>query len=119
MTAQSKDKVNVYADPAVVANMVDRYTSADTDEAREAVVEALAAELDRSVVSIRSKLAAEKVYVAKTYKTKTGTRPETKESMVMRLEKNLNVPAGTLDSLEKVTKRVLRILLNEDENFKR
>lgn len=111
MTEKVKD---VYEDKAVVADMVERYTSAeDTDEARAAVVTELANELGKSKASVRSKLVRENVYVAKVRAPKGG-KVEKKGEIVDRIVAELaasfatTVSEGEAESLEKANKTVLR-----------
>ena len=111
MTEKVKD---VYEDEAVVADMVERYTSAeDSDEARAAVVKELAEELGKSEASVRSKLVREDVYVAKVRAPKGG-KVEKKGEIVDRIVADLaasfaiNVSDGEAESLEKANKTVLR-----------
>ena len=99
----------VYTDE-VVEKLVANYTAADTDEDRTAVVEKWAEELGVSKVSVRSKLAAEKVYVAKTGTTKNGEPVETKAKIVADIAKLMQVNEERIESLEKATKPTLKMI---------
>ena len=114
-----------YTDEQTVA-LVDAYSAADSQEAREAVMSEFADEFGKTVRSIRAKLVREGVYVKKTYKTKTGGKPETKEQIVEDIARTMGVDAESkLGGLEKATKGALQLirttllvaqseLLNED-----
>jgi len=93
------------------AELVKAYVEAKTEETRAEVVETFAEELGKTVRSIRAKLVREGVYVAKTYKSKTGAKPETKEAIVSAIADTLGVDAdATLSGLEKATKNCLIFL---------
>lgn len=79
-------------------------------EERTAVVEALAEELGVSVYSIRSLLVSHDVYRKKSYTTKRGKRPISKEDLVSKLENYLGIP-GRLDSLSKANKTDIILLI--------
>lgn len=102
---------SVYTE-AVVATMVARYLDAvgrgaDYDE-RTAVVKALADELEVTDASVRSKLVAEKVYVAKA-KTVSATEGTSKEAYA----KALSAIVGTeLKSVTKATKADLKAIVD-------
>ena len=122
MTDKTKD---VYEDKIRVADMVERYAAAaDSDEARAAVVAELAVELGKAPRSVIAKLVSEKVYIAKTRKTKSGSVIRTKAQLVDDLIEALGVELteSEASSLEKATKTTLRKLIDsmtvEDENSK-
>lgn len=100
---------NVYT-VGVVEGLVTVYTAADTADARNAVVEEYATKLGKSPASVRAKLVRENVYVKKVATNKNGGEIMTKDKMVAALETRLGREIGDLDSLEKVTKNVLKIL---------
>lgn len=104
--------VDVYEDEAVVAEMVAVYTEAETDEERADAVQALAEKLGKTVQSVRAKLVREGVYKAKERKTKTGEPVVSKEKLVQEIEKAMGLEVGDLESLEKATKRVLKLVLD-------
>lgn len=112
----TKTTTNVYEDEAVVADMVERYTAVTGegfgDEDRAAVVTELAEELGKPEASIRAKLVREKVYVAKTHKTKDGKVSVPKGTMVDILASSLGVTLTDSEatSLEKATKTTLNKL---------
>lgn len=102
---------SVYTE-AVVAEMVARYTDAvgrgaDYDE-RTAVVKALADELEVTDASVRSKLVAEKVYVAKA-KTTSADAVTSKEAYVKALSA---IVGKDVKSFEKATKADLKFVVD-------
>lgn len=100
---------NVYTDE-VVAEMVEAYTAAETQEARDGVVAEFAERVGKTVASVRAKLVRENVYIKKERTDKTGAKVITKDQMVTNLEAKMGLEPGDLDSLEKATKRVLKFL---------
>jgi hypothetical protein len=94
--------------PEVTARLVAEYTGAETQEAREAVVEAFAQELEVKVASVRAKLVREEVYIAKVRETK---RSATKAEMVAEIAARIGKSAEALESLEKATATSLKALL--------
>lgn len=102
--------VDAYEDEAVVAEMVAAYTEAETDEDRADVVLMLAEKLGKTVQSVRAKLVREGVYKAKARTTKTGEPVVSKEKLVQDIEKAMGLEVGDLESLEKATKRVLKLV---------
>lgn len=73
-------------------------------------VEALAEKVGKSVRSVVAKLSREGVYVAKT-KAKAGTRV-TKAALTQMLEAKLDMPPGSLDSLQKASHEALEALVD-------
>jgi hypothetical protein len=95
--------------------MVDRlykvYQPDASEAERDAQVKALSEELGRSPKSIRQKLVTEGLYVKKVYKSKTGVKPATKETIVTDIARQLGVDADTtLSGLENATKNCLVFL---------
>jgi hypothetical protein len=111
-TEKTVTVADVYEDEQVVAEMVASYTEAETDEARAEVVKDLAEKLGKTVQSVRAKLVREGVYKAKERKTKTGEPVVSKEKLVQEIEKAMGLEVGDLESLEKATKRVLKLVLD-------
>lgn len=72
-------------------------------------VEALAEKLGKSVRSVVAKLAREGVYQAK---TKASNTRVTKASLTQMLEAKLQMPAGSLDSLQKASHEALEALVD-------
>ena len=105
----SKETKVVYTDE-VVADMVESYTSAESDEARASVVNEFADSLGVKVQSVRAKLVNLGVYKAKTRVSKDGTDVETKAKIVEDIAKALNVSAEVVESLEKATKPTLKMI---------
>lgn len=95
MTAKS-----VNYTPEQVTKMVTEYQSGTT-------VESIAESLGKSVRSVVAKLSREKVYVAKTYTTKTG-EPVAKKDMVADAIGNvLGLTEAETESLTKANKTAL------------
>lgn len=105
----SKETKVVYTDE-VVADMVESYTSAESDEARASVVNEFADSLGVKVQSVRAKLVNLGVYKAKTRVSKDGTDVETKAKIVEDIAVSLGVPAEVVESLEKATKPTLKMV---------
>lgn len=84
------------------------YKAADSQESRDAVVEAFAQKFGKTKPSVRQKLVREGVYVAKEYETKTGEKPETKEAIVEEMAKLIGCSADQLSGFERATKSALR-----------
>ena len=105
----AEKKTPNYTDEQTV-EMVERYEAAENDAEREAVVNELAADFGKTVRSIRAKLVREKVYIKKTYKTKTGAKPETKDAIVEEIANALGVASDQLGGLEKATKKALELI---------
>lgn len=94
----------------VVNDLVEAYTKQDTDEARAAVVAEWAEQLGVSEASVRAKLVAENVYIAKTRTTKNGEPVETKAKIVGDIASMLGVNEERIESLEKATKPTLKMI---------
>lgn len=102
-------KETIYTDE-VVARMVETYTAAESDEARATVVNDFADELGVKVQSVRAKLVNIGVYKAKARTSKTGEAIESKAAIVADIAKRLRVDEERLESLEKATKPVLKLV---------
>ena len=87
--------------PEQTAVLVSRYV----DES--VTVEALALEFGKSVRSIVAKLSREKVYVAKTYTSKTGEKPVKKDSVADAIGAVLFLTEPEIESLTKANKTAL------------
>ena len=87
--------------PEQTAVLVSRYV----DES--VTVEALALEFGKSVRSIVAKLSREKVYVAKTYTSKTGEKPVKKDSVADAIGAVLLLTEPEIESLTKANKTAL------------
>ena len=102
---------NVNYTPELTEVIVARYQEGQTDEQRDAILADLSEETGKTVKSLRAKLVREGVYVKKTYKSKTGGSPETKEKIVEDIARTMGVDADTtLSGLEKATKNCLMFL---------
>lgn len=75
-------------------------------------LEAFAAKYQITYRSAVSRLSKAGVYTKKTYVTKTGEPPITKEEMVVKLAELLNIGSHELDGLEKAPKAVIQKLIN-------
>ena len=95
---------------SVIERMVEMYTAAQSDEARDEVVVTIATELNVKVESVRAKLVSLKVYVKKERLSKTGKVPETKGKIVADIANLLGVDEESIDTLEKPNKSVLEKL---------
>lgn len=93
------------------------YDPTATQEERDVQVANLAANLGKSVPSIRQKLQVMKLYVAKTYKTKTGNPVESKGSIVDSIAAACGVDDESLLSLSKGTKAALNIVRDTLSDF--
>ena len=82
------------------AKMVSDYTAGVTTEQ-------IALELGKSVRSIVSKLSREKVYVAKTYTTKTGEAVAKKDAVADAIGAVLQLSEAETESLTKANKTAL------------
>lgn len=102
-------KETVYTEE-VVARMVEDYQAAESDEARASVVTEYADELGVKVQSVRAKLVNVGVYKAKQRTSKTGEPIENKATIVADIATRLSVNEERLESLEKATKPVLKLL---------
>lgn len=98
MTAKA---VNYTADQA--AKLVADYQAGVT-------VEALAAEMGKSVRSIVAKLSREKVYKAKTYVSKTGEAVVKKDTVADYIGEALGLAEADTDSLTKANKNALKAI---------
>ncbi len=96
--------------PELTATIVAEYEKGETDEERLQILENLSSKHAKPVRSLRAKLVREGVYVAKTYKTKTGARPITKETLVGAIAAAMGEPADALSGLEKATKKALALI---------
>lgn len=114
MTAKTaKAKVENYTAEQVAA-MVERYKAAPNSE----TVAALATELGKTARSIIAKLTREKVYIAKTYKTKQGEEPTSKETIADAIGAVLLLSEGEIDSLTKANKTALQKIFSALANSK-
>lgn len=72
-----------------------------------ATVEQIAEKLGKSVRSVVAKLSREKVYVAKTYTTKTGEAVVKKDAVADAIGAVLNMTESEIESLVKANKTAL------------
>ena len=95
---------------AQTAELVAAYEAAESDEARADVVQEFAMTFGKPAQSIRAKLVSEGVYVAKTYRTKKGEKPESKAEIVAGIASVLGVTQEAVESLEKANKAALNLV---------
>ena len=89
----------------MVATMREQYQAAENQEAREAVVESLAAEFGKGKRSIISKMSREGFYIKKDVKSKvTGEKPAKKEELADTLREVSELP---LVGIEKANKTAI------------
>lgn len=102
---------------AQTADMVRRYiaVSNESEGTRDALVNELAAEFNKSPRSIRAKLSRENVYIAKTPKAKDGSPAINKATLAGILSISAGVP---LTSAEKLTKVDLKNLISVIESLR-
>jgi vacuolar-type H+-ATPase subunit B/Vma2 len=101
----------------VAKGKVENYSAEVTTELLAAyadgkTVEQLAALFGKTARSIVAKLSREKVYTKKEYVTKAGTKPESKEEMIVKIAELIDIEPAKLESLEKANKGVLKILFD-------
>ena len=95
--------------------LFEKYSMATTAEERDEVVERLATEWSKPKRSIIAKLSKMGIYISKMRQSKvTGSKPETKEQMVAKIEHRFGVNDGDFMGLEKAPKLVLTKLLNNN-----
>ena len=95
---------------AQTSELVEDYAAEDSQEGRDKVVAQFAALYGKNAASIRAKLTSEGVYVAKTYKTKKGAKPESKALIVSDIARFLGVSGEVMESLEKANKKALELV---------
>lgn len=89
--------------PDVIKMITERYKSEPTQD----TVKALAKELGVSDRSVIAKLSSLEIYIKKSYVTKQGTAPISKEVYIQKIAGMLGMDITLMDSMEKVTKQVL------------
>jgi hypothetical protein len=94
--------------------LLDAYSIAEDAEEREIVVMKFTTKFSKPKRSIIAKLSKMGVYVSKASISKvTGSKPETKEQLVTRIEDRFGVEDGDWIGLEKAPKLVLVGLLTK------
>lgn len=83
------------------AELVKAYSAADTQEAREQVIEQFAQKFGKGVRSIVAKLSREEVYVKKTAETKGKREGKNKDDLAQAIGAVLKLSEGEVDSLTK------------------
>ena len=96
------------------AEMVSAYVANPTQE----TVAMFAEKFGKSVRSVVAKLSREGVYVAKEYKTKTGEKPEKKDSVADAIGAVLKLSEADVESLTKANKRALQAIFAALANSK-
>jgi K+/H+ antiporter YhaU regulatory subunit KhtT len=100
MTATTTTKaVNYTAEQTV--KMVSDYLAGVTTEA-------IALEMGKTVKSVVAKLSREKVYIAKSYTTKTGEKVQKKDETADAIGAVLKMTESEIESLTKANKTALR-----------
>lgn len=98
--------------PAQEQEMSRMYLACETQEERDECVQELAERYEKSERMIIAKLSKMEIYKKKPTVSKVlGTKPETKESLVRKLEEKFGYQNGDFDGLEKAPKLVLAKLL--------
>lgn len=83
-----------------------------TDYLAGITVEAIALALGKTARSVVAKLSREKVYVAKTYATKTGEAVVKKDELADKIGAYLGATEAEIESLTKVNKTMLKKILD-------
>ena len=81
-------------------------------------VEEIASAMGKTVRSIVAKLSREKVYVAKTYVSKTGEKPVKKDVTADAIGAILRLSENDVDSLTKANKSALKAIFDALANSK-
>ena len=81
-------------------------------------VEKIAENMDKTVCSVVAKLSREKVYVAKTYVSKTGEKPVKKDVHADAIGAILRLPENDIESLTKANKSALKAIFEALANSK-
>jgi hypothetical protein len=89
-----------------------------SDYSNGATVETIAHELGKTVRSVVAKLSREKVYQAKTYVSKTGTKPVKKDVHADAIGAILLLPENDIESLTKANKSALVAIFTALANSK-
>lgn len=89
--------------PEVIKMITERYKAEPTQD----TVKVLAKELGVSDRSVIAKLSSLEIYIKKSYLTKQGTPPVSKEVYIQKIAGMLGMDITLMDSMEKVTKQVL------------
>ena len=100
--------------PEQTAKMVADYTANPSMD----TVTALAETFGKTVKSVIAKLSREKVYVAKTYKTKTGDPVVKKDEFATEIAEMLGMNENDADSLTKANKTALKLIADFIRNEK-
>lgn len=103
--AESKVKVENYT-AEMTSTMVADYVA----NPNQATVEKLAEKFNRTTRSIIAKLSREKVYVKKTYTTKAGATPVSKETLSSEIGDYLGMSENDASSLASANKNALRLI---------
>ncbi len=101
MAAKTEKVVNYTVEQT--AEMVAAYIAAPNAE----TVEALATKMGKTIRSVIAKLSREKVYVAKTYVTKTGEKAVKKDETADAIGAVLKMTEAEIESLTKANKTAL------------
>ena len=105
------------ATPKAVNYTADQTVKMVADYLAGVTTEAIALELGKTVKSVVAKLSREKVYVAKTYKTKTGEAVAKKDDLADKIGAMVSGTESEIESLTKVNKTMLKKLLDALDAF--
>ena len=105
------------ATPKAVNYTADQTVKMVADYLAGVTTEAIALELGKTVKSVVAKLSREKVYVAKTYKTKTGEAVAKKDDLADEIGALVSGTESEIESLTKVNKTMLKKLLEALRDF--
>ena len=95
--------------------MYDAYSRADSAEQREHVVLSLVNKFNKPKRSIIAKLSKMGIYISKAKISKVlGSKPQTKEQLVTKIEQRFGVEPDEFMGLEKAPKLVLIALLTKN-----
>ena len=81
-------------------------------------VEKIAENMGKTVRSVVAKLSREKVYIAKTYVSKTGEKPVKKDVHADAIGAILRLPENDIESLTKANKSALKAIFEALANSK-
>lgn len=87
--------------------LVEAFTAADTDEARQAVVKSYAAKFGKNVRSIVAKLAVEKVYIKPDTSSEAKRGGTTKDAVAGAIGAVLQMSDAEVESLAKANRTAL------------
>lgn len=105
-----KEVVKNYSDDQVI-ELTTAYKACTTDTERGECMETFKNKFKKSIVSIRTKLVVEKVYIKPKATTKNGSAVKRKSDLIVDIAKIMDVTPETIESFEKGTKLALECFL--------